>query len=74
VLKRKYIRMMMEDVETHKTYDCRVRTAGRGNSEKCLAGGWYDFVVDRGLKVNDKLIFDLEEPPNKMYVQHIRHQ
>jgi len=64
--------MTLEDVETHKTYDCRIKTAGRRNAEKCLGGEWYDFVVDRGLEVNDKLIFDLEDPPTKMFVQHVR--
>ncbi|KEH24673.1 B3 DNA-binding domain protein [Medicago truncatula] len=74
MLKKRYMRMMMEDVKTCKAYECWVRTARRKNYEKCLGGGWFDFVVDRGLKVNDKLLFELEDPPNKMYVRHIRHQ
>ncbi|XP_039690042.1 uncharacterized protein [Medicago truncatula] len=74
VLKKRYLRMPMEDVETRKTYQCWVRTAPRKNHEKSLGGGWFQFVVDRGLKVNDKLLFQLEDPPKKMYVRHIRHQ
>lgn len=74
VFKRKYLRMTLEDVETHKTYNCKVRTAGRRNAEKSLGGEWFDFVIDRGLQENDLLIFDLEDPPTKMYVKHIRVQ
>jgi hypothetical protein len=66
--------MTLEDVETHKTYVCKIRTAGRRNAEKSLCGEWFDFVKDRGLQEQDLLIFDLEEPPTKMYVQHVRVQ
>jgi len=38
---------------------------------KSLGGEWFDFVVDRGLKKDDKVIFDLEEPAKKMYVEHV---
>jgi hypothetical protein len=64
--------MTLEDVETHKTYNCKVTTAGRGNAEKSLGGEWSDFIRDRDLQEDDKLIFDLEDPPTKMYVRHIR--
>jgi len=63
--------MTLEDVETHKTYNCKIKTVGRRNAGKPLAGGWFDYVMDRSLKENDKLIFDLEDPPRKMYVQHV---
>jgi hypothetical protein len=66
--------MTLEDVETHKTYNCKVRTADRRNAEKNLGGEWFDFVIDRGLQENDLLIFDLEHPPTKMYVKHVRIQ
>jgi len=61
-------------VETHKTYNCKIKTFGRRNVEKSLAGEWFDYVMDRGLKENDKLIFDLEDPPRKMHVPHVRVQ
>jgi hypothetical protein len=74
VLNRKYLSMTLEDVETHKPYNCKIRIAGRKNSEKSLGGEWFDFVMDRGLQELDILIFDLEEPPTKMYVQQVRAQ
>jgi hypothetical protein len=61
-------------VETHKTYNCRVTIAGRGNTKKFLGGEWSDFIIDRDLQERDKFIFDLEDPPTKMYVRHIRGQ
>ena len=64
--------MELENVETHKTYRCKIRTAGRRNAEKSLCGEWFQFVMDRGLKENDKLFFDLENPPKKMWVEHVR--
>ena len=60
--------MTLEDVETHKTYNCKITIAGRRNVEKSLAGGWFDCVMSRGLKKNDKMIFDFEDSPRKMYV------
>jgi hypothetical protein len=66
--------MTLENVETHKTYNCRVTTADRRNAEKSLGGEWFDFVIDRDLQESDNLIFDLEDPPTKMYVRHIRGQ
>ena len=66
--------MTLEDVETHKTYNCKVRTADRMNAEKNLGGEWFDFVIERDLQENYLLIFDLEDPPTKMYVRHIRGQ
>jgi hypothetical protein len=73
-MKSKYLRMTLEDLETHKTYNCKVRTAGEGNAEKNLGGEWFNFIVDRDLQEGDRLIFDLEDPPTKMYVRHIRGQ
>jgi hypothetical protein len=64
--------MKLEDVETHKIYKCKIRTAGRRNAEKSMCGEWHKFVIDRGLKKDDKLIFDLENPPTKMWVEHVR--
>jgi hypothetical protein len=66
--------MTLEDVETHKTYNCKVSTADRRNAEKNLGGEWFDFVIERDLQENDLLIFDLEDPPTKMYVKHVRIQ
>lgn len=66
--------MTLEDVETHKTYNCKVRTADMRNAEKKLGGEWFDFVIDHSLQENDLLIFDLEDPPTKMYVKHVRIQ
>jgi hypothetical protein len=66
--------MTLEDVETHKTFNCKVTTADRGNAEKSLGGEWSDFVIDRDLQEGDMLIFDLEDPPTKMYVRHIHDQ
>jgi len=50
-----------------------LRQPDEGTLRSAWEGGeWYDFVVERGLEVNDKLIFDLEDPPTKMFVQHVR--
>lgn len=73
-LQMMFLRMTLEDVETQSTYNCKVTTTGRGNAEKSLGGEWSNFVIGCNLQESDRLIFDLEDPPTKMYVRHIRGQ
>jgi hypothetical protein len=62
-------KIILFDEETGKSYDCEcdVHIAARSMHQKYIGRGWYDFVLEKGLKVGDVILFTLNNPPNRMY-------
>jgi hypothetical protein len=57
------------DPQEFKAYRCRLITAKRCKHEKYLGDEWFDFIRDRALKKGDKLLFNFDEPPARLFVE-----
>jgi len=44
-----------------------LHTASRTMHQKYIGKGWYDFILEKGLKVGDVILFTVNNPPNRMY-------
>jgi hypothetical protein len=64
--------MKLVDLNTDREYMCRLNTAERNKAEKALGRGFFKFVKDRRLREGDKLYFELDRPPNVLFVHVVR--
>lgn len=62
----------LQDWNTAKKYDCKLITLNRGPNEKYLEEDWNKFLKDSKLRQGDSLVFDLEDPPNSLFVEIVR--
>jgi len=60
-------KILLFDENTGKSYDCDVHVASKNMHQKYIGGGWYDFVIEKGLKDGDVIMFTVNNPPNRMY-------
>lgn len=56
------------DFERNITWNCKIVKAKRNSNEKYLTHGWYDFVKNSDLAVDDELTFEIHIPPNSISV------
>jgi len=60
-------KIILFNEETGKSYECDVHTASRTMYQKYIWRGWYDFILEKGLKVGDVILFTVNNTPNRMY-------
>jgi len=60
-------KILLFDDKTGKSYNCDVHTASRSIHQKYIGRGCYDFVLEKGVKVGDVILFTITNPPNRMY-------
>jgi len=60
-------KLLLFDEETGKSYDCVVHTASSSMHQKYIGRGWYEFILENGLKLGDIILFTDNNPPNRMY-------
>ncbi|RHN74332.1 putative transcription factor B3-Domain family [Medicago truncatula] len=53
--------------EDGKSYDCDVHTTSKNMHQKYIGRGWYNFVLEKDLKVGDVILFTVNNPPNQVY-------
>jgi hypothetical protein len=60
-------KILLFDEETGKSYDFDVHTTSKNMHQKYIGREWYNFVLEKDLKVGDVILFTVNNPPNRMY-------
>jgi hypothetical protein len=59
-------------MDTGRLWHCTIKTADRNRNEKMLTAGWYEFKDLKRLRVGDKVMCELQDPPTHMNVKAVR--
>ncbi|XP_045815814.1 uncharacterized protein LOC123923522 [Trifolium pratense] len=59
------------DEENSQSYECQIEIVNDGSNNKYIVKGWFKYLEEVGLDDGERVLIQVEKPPNKMYVYRL---